>query len=84
MPIVDVGGISNGQDVYDKIRAGASLVQLYTSMIYEGPPVMRRVTDELVDLLRSVNWTIAADLLLTLGLRISQLPSYCSRTTLLG
>jgi dihydroorotate dehydrogenase len=52
VPIIGVGGISSGQDAYDKIRAGASLIQLYTSMVYEGPPVVRRVTNELAELLR--------------------------------
>ncbi|XP_064467086.1 dihydroorotate dehydrogenase (quinone), mitochondrial-like isoform X2 [Ornithodoros turicata] len=46
-----VGGISCGQDAYEKIRAGASLVQLYTALVYEGPPLIRKVKMELADLL---------------------------------
>ncbi|KAG5880015.1 hypothetical protein JTB14_037404 [Gonioctena quinquepunctata] len=42
MPIIGVGGISTGQDAYEKIKAGASLVQLYTALIYEGPPVVTK------------------------------------------
>ncbi|MFZ5594976.1 MAG: quinone-dependent dihydroorotate dehydrogenase [Pseudomonadota bacterium] len=52
VPIIGVGGIANGQDAYDKLRAGASLVQLYTSFIYEGPAVARKVKAELLELLR--------------------------------
>lgn len=36
IPIIGCGGVSSGKDAYEKIRAGASLVQLYTSIIYEG------------------------------------------------
>jgi len=57
VPIIGVGGISTGQDAYEKIRAGASLVQLYTSFIYEGPPVVKRVTNELAQLLRDDGFT---------------------------
>lgn len=52
IPIIGVGGISSGQDAYDKIRAGASLVQLYTVMTFEGPVVVNRIQRELAELLR--------------------------------
>lgn len=45
------GGISTGADAYRKIRMGASLVSLYTALIYEGPLVVRRVTQELLALM---------------------------------
>lgn len=48
IPIVGVGGICNGGDAYEKIRAGASLVQLYTGLIYEGPDLPRRICQDLV------------------------------------
>lgn len=51
VPIIGVGGISSGQDAYDKIKAGASLVQLYTSITFDGPPVVNRIKRELVELL---------------------------------
>lgn len=51
IPIIGVGGISNGQDAFDKLRAGASLVQLYTAMTYEGPPVVNKIKRELVEIL---------------------------------
>ena len=37
MPLIAVGGIENGVDAYARIRAGASLVQLYTALVYQGP-----------------------------------------------
>uniref|UniRef100_A0A673L2I8 Dihydroorotate dehydrogenase (quinone), mitochondrial n=1 Tax=Sinocyclocheilus rhinocerous TaxID=307959 RepID=A0A673L2I8_9TELE len=40
LPIVGVGGVASGQDTLDKIRAGASLVQLYTALVYQDPPVV--------------------------------------------
>ncbi len=45
--IIGVGGISSGQDAFEKISMGASLVQLYTSLIYEGPSVVVRILSEL-------------------------------------
>jgi len=52
MPIIGVGGVSSAQDAYDKIRAGASLVQLYTGLIYEGPCVANSINRGLIDLLQ--------------------------------
>jgi dihydroorotate dehydrogenase len=43
VPIVGVGGIFTADDAYERIRAGASLVQLYTGLIYEGPGVVARI-----------------------------------------
>ena len=43
MPLIGVGGIANADDAWDRIRAGASLVQLYTAMVYEGPGLGRRI-----------------------------------------
>lgn len=47
-PIIGVGGIHSPQDAKDKLEAGASLVQLYTGFIYEGPGVVKRICKELV------------------------------------
>lgn len=54
IPIVGVGGVSSGRDAYDKIAAGASLVQLYTALTYEGPPLVKRIKKELTEILRCV------------------------------
>jgi dihydroorotate dehydrogenase len=50
-PLIGCGGIGSGADAYAKIRAGATLVQLYSMMVYEGPPLIRRIKDELAALL---------------------------------
>ena len=52
LPIIGVGGVATGEDAYAKIRAGASLVQLYSAMVYAGPAVVHRIRRELADLLR--------------------------------
>ena len=53
IPIIGVGGIFNGADAYEKIRAGAAAVQIYTALIYEGPGLVRKVKEELANLLES-------------------------------
>lgn len=50
-PLIGCGGVGSGADAYAKIRAGATLVQLYSAMVYEGPPIIRRIKDELAALL---------------------------------
>lgn len=52
MPIIGVGGISNAQDAYEKIKAGAALVQLYTGLIYQGPSVAHNINRGLLELLK--------------------------------
>lgn len=52
VPIIGVGGIFTGEDAYEKIRAGASLVQVYTGMIYRGPTIARQINRELLRLLK--------------------------------
>ena len=52
MPIIGVGGISCGKDAYEKICAGASLVQLYSAFAYHGPPIAYTVASELAELLK--------------------------------
>jgi dihydroorotate dehydrogenase len=67
IPIIGVGGIFNGADAYEKIKAGAAAVQIYTALIYEGPGLVRKVKAELADLLerdgyKSVSEAVGADL----------------------
>ena len=52
VPIIGVGGIDSGASAYEKIRAGASLLQLYTGLVYKGPFVVRAIKQELAELLR--------------------------------
>ena len=51
VPIIGVGGVSDAAGAYEKIRAGASLVQLYTGLVFEGPAIARDINEGLLDLL---------------------------------
>lgn len=48
MPLVGVGGIASGADALAKIRAGATLVELYSAMVFEGPDLVKRILKELI------------------------------------
>jgi dihydroorotate dehydrogenase len=52
LPIIGVGGVASAADAYAHIRAGASLVQLYTGLIYEGPGLVYAIKRGLAQLLR--------------------------------
>jgi dihydroorotate dehydrogenase len=52
VPLVGVGGIATAEDAWARIRAGASLVQLYSAMVYEGPGIARRIVRGLEALMR--------------------------------
>ena len=52
IPLIGCGGIFSGADAYEKIRAGASLVQVYTAMVYKGPYIAVDVANELATLLK--------------------------------
>jgi dihydroorotate dehydrogenase len=43
LPVVGVGGVASARDAWEKLRAGASLVQLYTGLVYRGPAVAREI-----------------------------------------
>jgi dihydroorotate dehydrogenase len=51
VPMIGVGGVSSGLDAYLKIRAGASLVQLYSALVYHGPGLVTEIKRDLIDLL---------------------------------
>lgn len=57
IPIIGVGGISNGQDAYEKIRAGASLVQIYSALVFHGPGLVNDINKELAQLLHRDGFT---------------------------
>jgi len=61
LPLVGVGGISTGADAYAKIRAGASLVQFYTAMVFDGPALGAKVARELADCLKADGFAHVAD-----------------------
>jgi dihydroorotate dehydrogenase len=51
LPLIGVGGIASAADAYAKIRAGASLVQLYTALVFAGPDLVRQIKSGLADML---------------------------------
>jgi dihydroorotate dehydrogenase len=66
VPLIGVGGVASGADAYSKIRAGASLVQLYSGLVYGGPTLVSRIKRDLAGLLQrdgfaSVNEAVGAD-----------------------
>lgn len=61
LPIIGCGGIFSAQDAYDKIRAGANLVEVYTALIYEGPELIRTLNEELLNLLRKDGFKHVSD-----------------------
>ena len=52
IPIIGVGGINSGKSAYEKIIAGASLLQLYTGLVYKGPSVAKEIKKELIQILK--------------------------------
>ncbi|WP_135853250.1 quinone-dependent dihydroorotate dehydrogenase [Halorussus salinus] len=67
VPVVGVGGVFTAEDAYEKIRAGAHVVQLYTGLVYRGPSIARDINEGLLDLLErdgfdSVEDAVGADL----------------------
>jgi dihydroorotate dehydrogenase len=52
VPIIGVGGIDSGQSAFEKIAAGATLIQLYTGMVYKGPGVVKNIKKELIEILK--------------------------------
>lgn len=66
IPLIGVGGIASGADAYARIRAGASLVQVYSALVFDGPYLAARIAAELAELLerdgfKSVAAAVGAD-----------------------
>lgn len=61
IPIIGVGGIESGQDAYDRIRSGASLVQIYTALVYQGPGLLPKIKTELAQLLQKDGFNSVAE-----------------------
>jgi dihydroorotate dehydrogenase len=53
IPIIGVGGVDSGKSAYEKILAGASLIQLYTGFVYKGPSLAKNIKKELIHILKS-------------------------------
>ena len=61
IPLIAVGGIATADDAWDRIRAGASLVQLYSAMVYQGPGLARRIADGLAERLKAEGFPSIAE-----------------------
>ncbi|MFO7770346.1 MAG: dihydroorotate dehydrogenase (quinone), partial [Roseovarius gahaiensis] len=61
MPLIGVGGVSNVEQAYAKIRAGASAVQLYSALVYDGISLVARIAQGLDDLLARDGFANVAD-----------------------
>lgn len=61
IPLVGVGGVASGADAYAKIRAGASLVQLYSMLVYSGTGLVTHIKKDLAKRLKSDGFTCVAD-----------------------
>lgn len=61
LPIIGAGGVSSAADAYAKIRAGASLVQLYSALVFHGPGLATRINTELAALLKADGFTRIQD-----------------------
>ena len=62
LPLIGVGGIENADDAWERIRAGASLVQLYSAMVYEGPGIGMRIAKGIARRLKQEEMSNIADL----------------------
>jgi dihydroorotate dehydrogenase len=61
IPLIGVGGVATAEDALERIRAGASLVQLYTAMIYEGPTIAAAINCRLAKLLKAEGFASVAE-----------------------
>ena len=53
IPIIGVGGVNSGKSAFEKIIAGASLLQLYTGLVYKGPSIAKDIKKELIEILKA-------------------------------
>ncbi len=63
--IIGVGGVDSGQTAYEKIIRGASLVQLYTGMVYKGPRIASMISSELIDILKKKGFKNVSEAIVT-------------------
>jgi dihydroorotate dehydrogenase len=61
VPLIAVGGIDSGDEAWSRIRAGASLVQLYSALVFEGPLLVQRMNRRLVERLDEAGLESLAD-----------------------
>lgn len=61
--IISVGGIDNAQEVYERLRLGASLVQVYSGLVFRGPRLCREINEGLLELLKQDGFSTIADII---------------------
>ena len=61
IPLIGVGGIATADDAWERVRAGASLVQLYSAMVYEGPHIATRIARGLAERLKRAGYSNIAE-----------------------
>ena len=61
LPLIGVGGITSAEDAYARIRAGASLVQIYSALVYQGPGLARKINKQLARLLKADGFSNIAE-----------------------
>jgi dihydroorotate dehydrogenase len=61
LPLIGCGGVASGAHAYSKIRAGASLVQLYSALVYHGPELIAQIKHDLAERLRADGFKSVAD-----------------------
>ncbi len=61
IPLIGVGGIASVDDAWARIRAGASLIQIYSALVYEGPGLVRRIVDGLAKRVRAEGMSSIAE-----------------------
>jgi dihydroorotate dehydrogenase len=69
IPLIGVGGIFTAEDAWEKITAGASLVQLYTGFIYQGPNIAREINEGLALILAREGFNNLSE---AVGIRVNQ------------
>ena len=70
IPLIGVGGVFTANDAWEKITAGASLIQVYTGMIYQGPSIARDINEGLASILRREGFQRLDD---AVGIRANEL-----------
>lgn len=61
LPLIGVGGIASGQDAWERLRAGASAIQIYSALIYDGPGLVSRIKRDLAARLRAEGFSSVAE-----------------------
>jgi len=80
LPLIGVGGIAGARDAYEKIRAGARLIQLYTALVFAGPRLVAEIKRGLAELLRTDGYASISQAVGTGHDRVATGPPVCAAT----